>query len=208
MEIKYDIRRGVDIYREIYRSRLGNWISKGKILKGDMLVWRSGLSGWRRPEELEELMPFFDRWDKIKVKREKASARLFKKQILFQKRTIKTILIIDDEKDLCSLLGDALIEKSYDVSIANTKEEAISCIKRKIPDLVFLDLKLPDGDGLKVLSQIRKIHPAAIVNIISAYGSEESKEKAKNKGAYSFIDKPFTEKAILKSIREVSSRKE
>lgn len=207
VEIKYDIRRGADIYREIYRSRLGNWILKGKILKGDILVWRSGLSAWRRPEELEELMPFFKQWEKIKAERENASPRLFKKQLPSQKRTIKNILIIDDEKDLCSLLGDALSEKNYDVSIANTREEAVSCLKSKTPDLVFLDLKLPDGDGLKVLSQIKKMYPAAIVNIISAYGSEESKEEAKNNGAYSFIDKPFTEKEILRSIREVSSRK-
>jgi CheY-like chemotaxis protein len=203
-EIKYDIRRGADIYREIYRSRLGNWISKGKIQRGEVLVWRSGLGGWRRPEELEELIPFFERWDKIKAEREDTSPRLLKKPILVQKRIIKNILIIDDEKDLCSLLGDALSEKNHDVSIANTKKEALSCLKRKAPDLVFLDLKLPDGDGLKILSQIKKIHPAAIVNIISAYGSEESKEEAKKKGAYTFIDKPFSEKEILKSIKEIS----
>ncbi|MDP3297496.1 MAG: response regulator [Thermodesulfovibrionia bacterium] len=200
-QIKYDIKRGADIYREIYGARLQKWISTGKIKRGEVLVWRSGLSGWRKAEELEELAPFFKKWEERelgKIKREKPD------KFLTHKKQIRNILIIDDEQDMCSLLHDALSRKKYNVAIANTMGDAIGCIKRTIPDLIFLDLRLPDGDGIKLLSKIKKQNPNAIVNIISAYGSEESREEARKKGAHSFIDKPFTEREILRSIREVS----
>jgi CheY-like chemotaxis protein len=202
-EIKYDIRRGADIYRTILQPRLQSWISSGKIKRGEILVWRSGLSGWRRAEELEELAPFFGRWEKLQARRAKRKKLLT--QFLPPKKQIKEILIIDNEKDLCSLLHDSLNSRNYNIGIANTKREALSFLKKGSPDLIFLDLKLPDGDGLKLLPIIKKSHPDTIVNIISAYGSEESREEAKAKGAYTFIDKPFTEDAILRCIRKVSA---
>lgn len=201
VEIKYDIKRGADIYRTIYGTRLERWISTGRIKRGEILVWRSGLSGWRKAEELEELSPFFEKREKHELKRiQRKSSR---RQTLPYKKQIKNILIIDDEKDLCLLLHDALSRRRYNVSIASTKREAIDCLKREMPDLVFLDLKLPDGDGVNILSKIKKINPNTIVNIISAWGSEEKIEEAKKRGAYSFIDKPFTEREILTSIKSV-----
>ena len=202
VEIKYDIKRGADIYRSIYGTRLQTWISTGKIKRGDILVWRSGLSGWRRAEELEELAPFFEKREKIELKR--ISSRKPRREVLHQRRQIRDILIVDDEKDMCSILQDVLSERKYNVSIANTKKDATAFLRRKLPDLVFLDLKLPDGDGIKLLSKIKKISPRIAINIISAYGSEETKEEAKKKGAYSFIDKPFTERKILDSISRLS----
>lgn len=200
-EIKYDIRRGGDIYRSIYETRLQSWVSTGKIKRGEILVWRSGLSGWRRAEELEELAPFFEKWERSKLRRLKR--KRLRKEITHHKKEISNVLIIDNEKDMCSLLQDALNHRKYNVAIANTKREALSCIKREMPDVVFLDLKLPDGDGIKLISKIKKTYPETVVNIISAYGSEESREEAKKRGAYSFIDKPFTEIEILRKIKEL-----
>jgi len=200
-EIKYDIRRGGDIYRSIYGTRLQNWISTGKIKRDEVIVWRSGLSGWRRAEELGELAPFFEKWERYKLRRLKR--KRLKKEIIHHKKEISNVLIIDDEMDMCSLLQDALNHRKYNVAIANTKKEALSCIKREMPDVVFLDLKLPDGDGIKLISKIKKACPETVVNIISAYGSEESREEATKRGAHSFIDKPFTEIEILRKIKEL-----
>lgn len=193
-EIKYDIRRGAEIYRAIYSVRLKSWISKGVIKRGEATVWRSGLSGWRRPEELEELIPSFEQWEKQRPRRKKPRKRKITKRI-------KNILVIDDEKDLCKLLGRVLSPKGYKVATANTRREGIASIKREAPDLVFLDLKLPDGDGMKAIPTIKKMNPKMIVNIISAYGSEERREEARKKGVHSFIDKPFTKKKLLGSIK-------
>lgn len=201
-EIKYDIRRGADVYRQIYSSRLRKWISTGYIKRGEVTVWRSGLSGWRRPEELEELAPCFESRAKIesRVTRKKLPAR----QVSPAKRSIKNILIIDDEEDLCLLLSEALGRKGYSVTTANTKRRGMACVRKTRPDLILLDLRLRDGDGMNLVSRINKINPAARINIISAYGSDDRKEEAKRKGADGFIDKPFTEEDILKNIKALS----
>ncbi len=204
-EVKYDIRRGADIYRAIYGSRLQNWIFTGKIKRGDILVWRSGLSGWRKAEEIEELIPFFEKREKLDLR--KIKRREPRRQVFPGKRQIRDILIVDDEKDMCSTLNDVLSDRKYNVSIANTKRDALRRIRTKIPDLVLLDLKLPDGDGINLLSKIKKNCPKTIVNIISAYGSEESREEARKRGAYAFIEKPFTERQILNNIGRLSRTK-
>ena len=208
-EIKWDIRRGAEIYRVIYNSRLKSWISTGKIKSGETMVWRSGFSGWRKPEELLELAPFFESWEKIQLSGEerRIERKKLQESVIPQQKQIRNILIIDDEKDLCSLLSDALSGAGYHVATANTRQEGLVCLKKASPDLVFLDLKLPDGDGINILSKIRRLRPKTIVNIISAYGSKESREAAMKKGAYGFIDKPFTESDILKCIRRLHKGK-
>ena len=200
VEIKWDIKRGADVYRQVFDSRLKSWISTGKIKPGEVVVYRSGFSGWRKPEELNEIIPYFRRYEKAqlrKIKRRKPA-----RSALPKKTQIKNILIIDDEKDLCQLLGDTLSSHDYNVKFAHTKKNALSSLKEQTPDMVFCDLKLPDGDGMKILSKIKKISPGTIVNIITAYGSDETRDEAKRLGAYSFIDKPFSEEDILGNIRE------
>ncbi len=198
--IKYDVIRGADIYRAIHQSRLESWILKGIIKHDEALVRRSGLSGWRKPEELEELRHYFKQKDEEDLKRNKQEI----KPISFPKKRIKNILIIDDEEDLCWLLSNILSAKGYNVIVANTISEGTDCLK-KSPDLVFLDLKLPDGDGMDLLSKIKKMNSETLVAIISAYGSAERMEEATAKGVCSFIDKPFAEENILKLLSEFSN---
>ena len=200
VEIKWDIKRGADVYRQVFDSRLKSWISTGKIKPGEVVVYRSGFSGWRKPEELNEIIPYFRRYEKAQLRKIKRSKPA--RSTLPEKTQIKNILIIDDEKDLCQLLGDALSSHDYNVKFAHTKKNALSSLKEQTPDMVFCDLKLPDGDGMKILSKIKKISPGTIVNIITAYGSDETRDEAKRLGAYSFIDKPFSEEDILGNIRE------
>jgi len=200
VEIKYDVRKGADIYRSIYASRLRSWVSTGKINLEEVLVWRSGLSGWRKPEQLEELRPYFEQ-------REEEQLRLRRKEDavkprLFPKKRVKNILIIDDEGDLCWLLSNTLRKKGYTVSTANTISDGTTRLK-EAPDLLFLDLKLPDGDGMDLLPRIKEITPQTLVVIISAYGSEEKSGEAKGEGAYSFVDKPFSEEKILEVMGQI-----
>jgi len=199
-EIRWDIKRGAGIYSAVLDGRLKNWISTGKIKSGEVVVWRSSFSGWRKPEELKELEPFFKRWEKSQL-RIIGRKKLTRREVP-PKKKIKNILVIDDEKDICLLLHDILTHSGYNVTTANTKKEGLSCIKKQPPHLIFLDLKLPDGDGMKILSKVKEISPKTMVNIISAYGAEERKEEAKKRGVYAFIDKPFTEETILRSIKK------
>ena len=202
-EMKYDVRRGADTYRLIYHARLKSWILKGIIKRDEALVWRSGLSGWRKPEQLEELNPYFKQREKEHLRRKRDAA----KPRLFPKKRIKNILIIDDEGDLCWLLTNTLQKKGYNISTANTISDGIARLK-EAPDLLFLDLKLPDGDGMDLLPRIRQITPQTLVVIISAYGSEEKRGEAKEEGVYSFLDKPFTEEKILETIGQFQEKDE
>ena len=196
-ELKYDVRRGADTYRVIYHSRLKSWILRDIIKRDEALVWRSGLSGWRRPEDLPELKTYFEQREAEYLKRERSVER----PVVFPKKWIKNILIIDDEEDLCWLLSNALTGKGYAVSTANTIGDGVAYLN-DIPDLILLDLKLPDGDGMDLLPRIKSVTPETIVVIISAYGSEERRQDAKRKGVHSFIDKPLTEEKILSTIKQ------
>lgn len=196
-ELKYDIRRGADTYRLIYHSKLRKWILKGIIKYDEALVWRSGLSGWRKPEELEELKPYFEQYEEKYLRSKEVEVGPH----LFSKKLIKNILIIDDEEDLCWLLSNILQSKGYRVSAANSISDGMARL-REAPDLLLLDLKLPDGDGMDMLPRISAIAPQTLVVIISAYGSEERKGTAKNAGVCGFLDKPFTEEKILETIEQ------
>lgn len=203
LEINWDIKRGADIYRRVFDGRLKSWISSGKIKYGEVVIWRSGFSGWRKPEELEELIPCFRRYERFRLRKVKISTPA--KRAGLKKNRIKNILIIDDEEDLCRLLEETLSPYGYNVKFVHSNKNALSSLKEQIPDLVFCDLRLSDGDGMKILSKIKKISPGTIVNIITAFGSDKARDEAKRLGAYSFIDKPFREEDILENIKELSS---
>ena len=195
-EVKYDVIRGADIYRGIRSPRLESWILKGIIKQDEALVRRSGLIGWRKPEEFEELKPFFERREKeVGKKKEKV------RPLPVPKKLITNILIIDDEEDLCWLLSNTLRTKRYNVSTANALSDAMVSLK-EAPDLIFLDLKLPDGNGMDLLPKIKEITPQSLIVIISAYGGEEKRAEAEDKGVHDFIDKPCTEEAILQTIKK------
>lgn len=89
---------------------------------------------------------------------------------------------------------------------ANTKREGINYLKER-PDLILLDLKLPDGDGIDLLADIKAICPQCMVVIISAYGSVERREDAMKKGVYDFMDKPFGDQEIFKIIENLSNER-
>ena len=203
VNIKWDIKRGADIYRQVFDGRLKSWISTGKIKRGEIVVIRSGFSGWRKPEELKELIPCFQRYERAELR--KLKIRKPARNGGLEKNGVKSILIIDDEKDLCLLLGDALSSHGYNVKSVHTKKEAMSSLKTQAPDLVYCDLKLPDGDGMKILSKIKSISPRTIVSMITAHGSEQTRDEARVLGAHSFIDKPFNEEDILENIKELSN---
>ncbi len=200
-DLKYDVRRGADTYQMIYHSRLKSWILRGIIKRDEAIVWRSGLSGWRRPEDLPELKPYFEEKEAEQLR----SREVDEGPIAYPKKKIDNILIVDDEEDLCWLLANSLRSKGYHVWAANTITEASACLQ-EMPDLIFLDLKLPDGDGMDLLPEIRKGASDAVVVIISAYGSEERRLDAKKKGVHSFIDKPLTDEKVMSAIGQFQEK--
>ena len=103
---------------------------------------------------------------------------------------MEKIIIIDDEISICSSLTFAL-EDSYDVQATTDPSLGIEIIKKENINLVLLDLKIGDVDGLEVLEEIKKINKDIVVIIMTAYGSIMSSVEAMKKGAYTYLTKPM-----------------
>ncbi len=103
------------------------------------------------------------------------------------------ILIIDDEADIRELVSGILQDEGYSTRIAGGSDEALEEIRKRRPQLVFLDIWLQGSkmDGLQLLDIIKKLHPDLAVVMISGHGNIETAVAAIRKGAYDFIEKPF-----------------
>ena len=100
------------------------------------------------------------------------------------------VLIVEDEQSISSFISMILTANGYDTIIVNTGEEALTMISSHCPDLIVLDLGLPDMDGLEVLRSVRKWSSLPIV-VVSARNHERDKVEALDYGADDYLVKPF-----------------
>ncbi len=108
------------------------------------------------------------------------------------------VVIIDDEPDIRTALSGVLSDEGHTVCSADTAQAGVELVVEKLPDLCFLDVWLPDGDGLDVLVQIRKAVPNCQVIMISGHSTIETAVKATQQGAVDFLEKPLgLEKVLL-----------
>jgi two-component system response regulator AtoC len=103
----------------------------------------------------------------------------------------ESILIIDDEETLCYFLQESLEEKGYQVAAAHTAREGLGVVVKQQIDLVLLDLKLPDGDGLNVLYEIKKTDSDLPVIVLTGHAAVETAVQAMKLGAYDYLEKPI-----------------
>ncbi len=101
------------------------------------------------------------------------------------------ILVVDDKDSMRNMLFETLSEEGYRVDSANDGQQALDLVKNKSYDLVLTDLRMPDVDGLQVLSQVKEVDADTSVIIMTAYGTIEDAVAAMKHGAYDFITKPF-----------------
>src|ERR1041385_7055886 len=101
------------------------------------------------------------------------------------------ILVIDDEKLVRWSLKERLTRESHTVTEAEDGKSAFKALDRETPDLVLLDMKLPDTDGLAILQAIHERTPQLPVIVISAHTTVDGAVEAMRRGAYDYISKPF-----------------
>ena len=115
-----------------------------------------------------------------------------------------TILIVDDDKDLRQTLSYILEIEGYKVFSAVDGKQAMIEIQNKLPDIVFLDIKLPDISGMKILDKLKKIIPEydGSVIMLTAYGDIKGAIKAMKLGAFDYLTKPFDNEELILTIQK------
>jgi len=115
------------------------------------------------------------------------------------------ILVVDDEPNILGTLAPLLRSRGYEVFTAMNGRAAIETIDREKPDLIVLDLGLPDIDGVELCRQIRETQNVPIV-VLSARGAEGDKVRALDVGADDYVTKPFGAEELLARIRAALRR--
>jgi two-component system KDP operon response regulator KdpE len=110
------------------------------------------------------------------------------------------VLVVDDEPQIRRALRVALRANGYGVEEAATGEEALDLVAVRPPDLVILDLALPDMDGVEVCRHLREWSRVPII-VLSAHGEEELKVEALDEGADDYVTKPFSIPELLARMR-------
>jgi DNA-binding NtrC family response regulator len=113
-----------------------------------------------------------------------------------------SILVIDDEEIVRISCQRVLAPLGYEVVTATSGAAGLDLVRDREFDLVLTDLKMPDMDGLEVMSRIKGRLPKAKVIIITGYSTVEVAVRALGEGAFKYIEKPFTPDTLLAAVRE------
>ena len=115
----------------------------------------------------------------------------------------RSVLVVDDDADIRSLLSDLLTEEGYVVRTAGSGAEALTSVAKDLPDLVMMDVQLPDQDGIGVLKTLKRDHGELEVIVMTAFGGSSTAIKAMEQGAYDYVTKPFEIEDLLATLRRV-----
>lgn len=113
------------------------------------------------------------------------------------------ILVIDDNKDFADVFCDMLKANNYKAESCYGGEQAIDMVKENEFDIMFLDIRMPDMDGVETLKEIRKIRPDVMVIMMTGYSMDDMVHKAIEANASEIIYKPFEIDKVLGLISTV-----
>ena len=118
----------------------------------------------------------------------------------------RNILVVEDDRNISDLIRMYLDKEGFEVRIAYDGGKAVEEFEKQKPDLVLLDIMLPDGNGLRLLEHIKELRKRENVIIISARNSLEDKVLGLEQGADDYLPKPFHTAELLARIRSVLRR--
>jgi len=118
------------------------------------------------------------------------------------------ILVVEDQDSIRHFVVKALEDDGHVVRGVDCVREARVAVERDMPDLAFLDLKLPDGSGMDLLREIKRLQPEVVVVLMTAFGELETAVEAMSAGAFWFVKKPFEQEELLAlATRAIESQK-
>ena len=110
---------------------------------------------------------------------------------------METILIVDDEKNYLTILSAVLEDEGFEVLTALGGREALEVHKTSDLDLIVTDMKMPGMDGIELLEHIKSVDPDLPIIMMTAHGTIDKAVEAMQKGAYSYILKPFDNERLI-----------
>ncbi len=113
------------------------------------------------------------------------------------------ILIVDDEPSFCDLLRTLLISHNHEVLTAYSGRDALDAFMQLRPHFTLLDLRMPGMNGIEVLKLIRRMDPKATVMILTAWGSDELEQQARQLGAIDFLSKALSFDTLVRTMEHV-----
>ena len=112
------------------------------------------------------------------------------------------ILIVDDSQTILTLMKEFLEGEGYNTITAKSAQDTLSLLDKEKPDLVIMDIKLPDMDGLDALIELKNRYPKLSVVMMTAYGTTQTAIEAMKRGAYDYITKPFKNEELKVLIKK------
>lgn len=116
------------------------------------------------------------------------------------------ILLVDDEVDFVETLSERLSLRGYNVRAVSSPVEAMPLLYSFSPDLVILDIKMPEMNGIEFLKIVKKINPSTDVIMLTAYGSMNFVEESMKSGAIEYIIKPIDIRELIIKIERVKEK--
>ena len=110
------------------------------------------------------------------------------------------ILIVDDEPGILSALSNVLHDEGFRTVCTGSGAEALELYEERSPDVVFLDIWLPDRDGLETLQSIRELDPTAAVIMMSGHGTTSTAVKSIKMGAFDYVEKPVSYGQVMETV--------
>ena len=114
----------------------------------------------------------------------------------------ESLLIVDDDEGARKSLSLIFGKNNFYIDTANTGQEALEKAQGKLFNIILMDIKLPDMEGIELLSALKEINPQSDVLIITAYASLETAKRAVNEGASGYITKPINMNEVLTTIKK------
>ena len=114
-----------------------------------------------------------------------------------------SILVIDDESVICDACRLVLEEKGHAVDHCLTGKSGLLAIERGTYDVVLLDMKLPDLDGMEILKTVREKYPATCVIVMTGYSTMSNALQAMKLGAADYLAKPFADDELIKAVEKL-----
>lgn len=116
------------------------------------------------------------------------------------------LLVVDDDQDTCANLADILSDLSYDVKTARDATSALQLLDEQAFDVVLLDLKMPEMDGLQLYREVKRRSSSTVAILITGFADADTRKRADQLGVWRILPKPIDVPALLPMISEVAEQ--